>query len=203
MKRTWNRRALTLELSLLVGMALTVLCALAHFDADCHTIEQSVVRLHVIAHSDSAEDQALKLTVRDAVLKAGGEAFSSNATKEDALQTLSRLLPRLQQTAEAVVRSAGHTEPVTVKIGKSSFPTRTYGSVTLPAGTYDAVRVVIGNGEGKNWWCVMFPPLCLPAAEGPGAASDVLNPSALHTAEQDPRFEMRFWIVEKLRQWGL
>lgn len=198
-----KRTAWTLELALLLGMALTVLCAVTRFDADCHTIEQSVVRLHVIANSNSDEDQALKLAVRDALLKEGAEAFSANETKEDVLRTLASQLPRFQQTAEAVIRKAGHDDPVTVTLGKHEFPTRTYDDVTLPAGTYDALRVIIGRGEGKNWWCVMFPPLCLPAAEARRTPEDVLNPGALFTAEQDPRYEMRFWIVEKLRQWGL
>ena len=198
-----KRNAKTLELALLLGMALTVLCAVAQFDADCHVIEQSVVRLHVIANSDSEKDQALKYAVRDALLEAGAAAFSSGETKPDALRVLAAQLPRFQQVAETVVRDAGRSDPVTVTLGKSDFPTRTYGSVTLPAGTYDALRVVIGQGNGKNWWCVMFPPLCLPAAEANRTPEDVLNPSALFTAEQDPRYEPRFWIVEKLREWGL
>ena len=179
-----------------LAMGLCVLFSLLSFETTADSVRGSVLRLHVIANSDSAADQALKLRVRDALLKKS-KALAAAKTKQQAEQTLRKQLPLFQQTARQVVRSQGYTYDVRVSLEHTAFPTRTYGSYTLPAGSYDALRVVIGSGRGKNWWCVMFPPLCLPAACGGAAPEDVLSGEALCLMQQEPRYEVRFWLLEQ------
>lgn len=116
-------------------------------------ISQSIVRLHVLANSDSNEDQSLKLKVRDAIL----EHSRQNFTKKDEVKSQ---LEKYKQIAEKVIYESGYNYPVEVEYGNFKFPTKEYKNLTLPAGVYDAVRIKIGKAEGQNWWCVMFPPLC-------------------------------------------
>ena len=153
--------------------------------------------MHVIANSDSAEDQAVKLKVRDAVLEAGEDLFDGTLTAEGAEQVLDSDIERLQNAAQTVLTENGFDYGVRVEIGKDYFNTRTYdGEVTLPAGEYEAVRVILGEGKGQNWWCVMFPPMCLPAAEAETDISDVLTQNEEEVVRSDPKYEARFKIVE-------
>ena len=197
-----NNKALILEISCFAAMVLTIIFSgsLFSFEKDCSAVRSKVLRLHVIANSDSAEDQALKLKVRDALLLQGKEVFSSGSTKESAEQAACKNLQSFLQTAEKTIRENGKDYSVCVSVGKSSFPTRTYENITLPAGEYDALRVVIGEGKGKNWWCVMFPPLCLPAAEKKQELSDVLSDGGQALVESKPKYEIRFWLIEKIEQ---
>ena len=118
-----------------------------------------VIRFHVIANSDSPEDQALKLQVRDAVLSATQEFYPQEATLEEARDVLSDHLGELARTGQETVEAAGYDYPVTASLEKCWFPTKEYDGFALPAGEYTALRVGIGEGEGQNWWCVAFPPL--------------------------------------------
>ncbi len=122
---------------------------------------ENLIRLHVIANSDSPFDQKLKLQVRDAILQVAHEVFAGAQTKQEALQRLIRNRERFLVPAQATVISAGKNYPVRLEVGDFQFPTKSYGDVTLPAGEYQAARFVIGEGTGQNWWCVLFPPLCL------------------------------------------
>lgn len=189
-----------LEISVLIAMLATIIISVGNFDENCMNIEDEVFRLHVIANSDNDADQKVKLKVRDAILKESQELFEGKATKKQAEEIVQSNLSHFRDIAEKTLRKNGFDNNVSVEIGKSRFPTRTYGETTLPAGEYDALRVIIGNGEGHNWWCVMFPPLCLPAAEKNANLSDVLSDEELDIVSRNPRFEMRFWIVEKIRQ---
>lgn len=119
-------------------------------------ISDGIVRLHIIANSDSEGDQRVKIKVRDAVLAAQKEIFPNGIKKELSSQE-SELLTK---TAQKVLNEQGMDYGARVEIGKYYFPTKKYDNITLPAGDYDAVRVVLGRGEGHNWWCVMYPPLC-------------------------------------------
>ena len=125
-------------------------------------IYSDVLRLHVIAESDSEEDQALKLKVRDALLEkiSGYEATS----KETALEMIEKNREELCDVAEAVLKNEGMTQYVQIEIGEEHYPTRYYEDFALPAGKYTSVRVIIGEGEGQNWWCVLYPPLCTASA---------------------------------------
>lgn len=132
-----------------------------------------VIRFHVIANSDTPEDQALKLQVRDAVLSATQEFYPQEATLEEARDALSDHLGELARTGQETVEAAGYDYPVTASLEKCWFPTKEYDGFALPAGEYTALRVVIGEGGGQNWWCVVFPPLCL------GSVSETAAQTAL------------------------
>ncbi|MDI6600377.1 MAG: stage II sporulation protein R [Thermoanaerobacteraceae bacterium] len=123
-------------------------------------LSYKLLRFHVIANSDDVDDQQLKLKVRDEVIGYLNQYLASADSKEDAQRLISSKLDDIQQKAEEVVQSEGYNYPVKVTMGRFEFPIKSYGSITLPAGEYDALRVVMGDGEGKNWWCVLFPPLC-------------------------------------------
>lgn len=121
----------------------------------------NLLRLHVIANSDSEEDQALKLKVRDDILAATRELFRGVTTREEAIRLVSENLELIEEVAKERIMAEGKDYSVTACLGKFEFPDRTYGGIEVPAGAYDAVRVVIGTGAGANWWCILFPPLCL------------------------------------------
>ena len=175
-----DRRLKKWELALLLG----VLCALvmgAGLSREQEQLSQSVIRLHVIANSDSQADQALKLRVRDRVLEQAQELYPEGATLDQARAILEANLNLLAAAGRAAVEEEGADYPVTAQITQCWFPTKEYEDFALPAGEYTALRVVIGQGEGQNWWCVAFPPLCL------GAASQSVDQAAqagLFTQEQ-------------------
>jgi len=121
---------------------------------------RNLIRLHVVANSDSEDDQALKLEVRDAILARVGELLEPVRTKQDAWRVLLENTGQLQGAAIGRISAAGKSYGARVEMGTFAFPERTYGDITVPQGNYDAVRVVLGEGNGRNWWCVLFPPLC-------------------------------------------
>lgn len=123
-------------------------------------LSKSVFRLHVIANSDSDEDQSLKLQVRDKLLDYMNSITANVSSKDDAIKIAQDHQKDFQIIAEQTILDKGYSYPVTVEIGNYEFPTKHYGDITLPSGYYDALRVKIGDACGHNWWCVMFPPLC-------------------------------------------
>ncbi len=126
---------------------------------------EKLLRLHVLAASDSREDQARKLLVRDVLLKEAAPLLEGCTSSREAEDILRPALPRLQAAAEEALQAAGAAEPVSLSLGEHPFGSRDYDFFSLPAGEYRALRAVIGPGEGKNWWCVVFPPLCMAASE--------------------------------------
>lgn len=134
--------------------------AISYVNAVSSNIEESVFRLHVIANSDSKEDQNLKYKVRDNLIKYMNTLCMDVENKEDAINIANLHIEKFKQIAEETIKENGYSYPVSIEIGNFSFPTKDYGDVSLPAGYYDAMRVKIGEAEGQNWWCVMFPPLC-------------------------------------------
>ena len=130
-------------------------------------LADSMIRLHVVANSDSREDQNLKLAVRDRVLELAGALYPEEATLEQAEKILSDNLGKLSQAGQQVVREWGRTDSVSAQLERCWFPTKAYEGFALPAGTYHALNIIIGEGLGRNWWCVAFPPLCLGAASQP------------------------------------
>ena len=192
-----NKALRRFEQSTLAAFLVTALLSLTAFGAACGEVRKDVLRMHVIANSDSEADQALKLQVRDAVLAAGGTLFDGTLTVEQAESLVENDLAALQAAADRVLQANGADYGAKVEVARDFFPTRTYADdVTLPAGVYTAVRVTLGSGAGQNWWCVMFPPLCLPAAEGETALSDVLSSAETDVVEKSPRLEPRFKLVE-------
>ena len=186
----------TVEKALLLGCILTVAITFSGFAGTCETLPNEVLRLHVLANSDSEEDQALKLAVRDRILQEGSAVMDGVSNKEDAIRAAQEAIPALEKAAQEEIREKGYSYPVSIAIEKVYFPTRQYGDTTLPAGKYDALRVVIGSGEGHNWWCVLFPALCLPAAEDTPELSEVLTPGELDTVQGGEKYEVRFKLWE-------
>lgn len=135
--------------------------------ADWAYNKNNLIRLHVVAHSDSAVDQALKYSVRDAVLEAAGQLLTDVITTEQAWHILRENLEYLRKRAEESVLASGNTHPISVELGEYEFPTKAYGNFVLAGGTYPALRVEIGAAKGHNWWCVLFPPLCFLNMSGP------------------------------------
>lgn len=133
--------------------------------ADRATLERELVRLHVVAASDSEHDQSVKLAVRDAILETVGEMLSGITDAQQAKACIQAHLPEIETAANRALTSLGEAKRAVVSFLKEEFPVREYDSFTLPSGVYDALRVVIGEGEGHNWWCVVFPNLCYSAVQ--------------------------------------
>ncbi len=186
-----------IEISALIALIFTVISALS-FESSCEGIREKVLRLHIIAASDSVTDQSIKYAVRDELLRDGESIFSGSETVIQAEKKIGDSLDFLRESAQSALRRLGCDYPVTVTLGRAYFPTREYESITLPAGYYKAVKVIIGEGKGKNWWCVMFPPMCLPAA-----VKDSPDLSALLSERENEivtggqKYEIKFWFVEK------
>lgn len=164
---------------------------------DQQVLSEDVIRLHVVANSDSAEDQALKLLVKDAVVEKLEEMMGSVQNAEEAKAFLSENLNQIREIAEQQIRQVGLSDEVTVALTQEIFDTRTYETFSLPAGVYESLRIVIGNGAGENWWCVVFPSLCMPQesleVEAAGAGfSDTLT----DTLQQEDGYEIRFWFLD-------
>ena len=155
-----------LEWALLLGMVGAVCCsALTGTAQSYRSLEQNVLRLHILANSDSIDDQALKLKVRDKVLEQADTLFVDDAESvEDAETIAAENLETLEQTAQQLVWDEGYSYPVKAQLVEMPFDDRTYGDWVMPAGEYTALRITIGAAQGQNWWCVAFPPLCLGAA---------------------------------------
>ena len=187
-----------LELALLIGV--TVLLVTGAWAANTQgELADKVVRLHVIANSDSEEDQALKLQVRDAVLDRTEEILRASADRAEAAERLEAALPELERLAEETAAASGFDCGVTAELTETSFPTKEYDGFALPAGKYLALRIVIGEGAGQNWWCVVFPPLCTAAAsEVPetALAAGLTEDQVSLITEEDGGYTLRFKVVE-------
>lgn len=154
-----SKLGIIIILSLLLFLYTTV-CAFSYAQAVSSNISDSVFRLHVIANSDSDEDQNLKYKVRDALLNYMNDICSNCSSKEEAIKIVSTYQDNFKQVALNTIKDNGYDYSVNIEIGNFEFPTKQYGDISLPAGFYDALRVEIGQAEGRNWWCVMFPSLC-------------------------------------------
>ena len=137
-----------------------IICAFSYVNAVSTDIQNSVFRLHVIANSDSDEDQNLKYIVRDKVLEYINSISNSSMTKDEVIALANENINEIQKIAENTIHENGYNYSVKLNIGNFSFPTKKYGDITFPAGFYDALKIEIGEAKGHNWWCVMFPPLC-------------------------------------------
>ena len=175
-----DRKLKRWELALLFGV-LCILAAGSWLGEEQQELADSVIRFHVIANSDSREDQALKLAVRDRVLEQAQAVYPENATLPQARAALEGALDQLAQAGQAVVEEQGYDYQVTARMEQCWFPTKEYDGFALPAGEYTALRVVIGEGQGQNWWCVACPPLCLRAA---GETVDTAAQAGYFTPEQ-------------------
>lgn len=184
------------ELVLLAGFLLTVfLCSFTAFAKGSSDLTGEVLRLHVLAASDSGRDQQLKLLVKDALVAEYSGLYRSCETLDEAARTAEQHLDGMRRTAEQVLRENGCQDTVRVSVEQYAFHTRVYDTFALPAGTYTAVRVEIGAAAGQNWWCVMFPPLCeAPALDKQDV--ETFSAEAQGVLEAEPDYDVRFAVVD-------
>ena len=199
MDRMKNGKVQLFEMALAMGLVLTLLFCMGA-ERSQKELADRLLRLHVIAPSDKAEDQALKLRVRDRVLETAAACLAEARDVESAMVLLEENLPELERVAREQVLSDGCDYSVTVSLTTDSFPTKVYDGFALPPGDYEALRVVLGEGQGQNWWCVVFPPLCA------AAASDELEKEALRAGlteehlrlitQEDQTYVVKFKTLE-------
>ena len=145
---------------LLLLILFIFISAISYVSAVSNNIANGVFRLHVIANSDSPEDQNLKYIVRDELIKYMNTLAKDCTSKQEVIEIAQNNISNFENISKKTIQDNGFNYNVTVEIGNFDFPTKTYGDITLPAGTYDSLKIKIGKSEGQNWWCVMFPPLC-------------------------------------------
>ena len=182
------------ELALIFGFICSVFCSMASFDASCEELRDNVLRLHIIANSDSKTDQELKLKIRDAVLAESDALFEESANLNSALEKAEENLLVYEKIANRVIAEEGLNYRATAKIGKTFFETREYDDFTLPAGEYDALILEIGEARGKNWWCVIFPSVCVPTQKAD--LKDSVGKKSAQIAENPRPYKIRFKSVE-------
>lgn len=194
------------ELALLLGLCAAMLWGAWSMQRQ-DALAQKMIRLHVIANSDSEADQALKLEVRDKVLDFTTTVLQRSADMEDAQVRLREELTRIETIAQREIAAQGYDYPVTAQLASAEFPLKEYDGFSLPAGEYMALRLVIGEGEGRNWWCVVYPPLCTAAAaDMPQTAiqAGLTGDDVSLITEEDTGYVLKFRSVElweQLRQW--
>ena len=196
-------------------LILTIICLAAMFIVTVlpihgeEEIYNSVVRLHVLANSDSEDDQSLKLKVRDEILALSAPVLKECTSREQAEQKLREITPDLKSAAQSKLLSEGYTYSVDVLLDSEYYPTKEYESCSFPEGEYLSLRVVIGEGEGQNWWCCLFPPLCLSAATDTSKNEDAFISVGLTddqykiiTQTDSPKYKIRFKILEVFQRKG-
>lgn len=159
-------------------------------------IYDRVIRLHILANSDSEADQETKLCVRDAILEECGDLFSETSSTEEALAQIEGASERMEQIARRVLRERGSTDDVRAVFGTERYPTREYDGVVFPAGEYYSLRVLIGEGEGHNWWCCLFPPMCMSSSTSEDALDSVGIDTSSGKVFGDRRYSFRLKLLE-------
>lgn len=186
------------------GFVLALLGSFFPFGAASAQLPEEVLRLHVVANSDSPEDQAVKRAVRDAVLEEAACWYGDAKTFAEANFLVCTHLEAITQAANRVLEEKGFPYAANARVTDLYFPTRDYEGFSLPAGTYRSLQVTLGEGEGQNWWCVVFPALCLPAAQEGEDLLAGLPPAEREIVEHPEEYRVEFKIVElleQLRQW--
>ena len=198
--KAFNERKDKILLSV-TAIAISIYMAFSctYFTASAQTVKEDVVRLHILANSNSEIDQEVKLKVRDALLETNASILSDEVTKENAKEHFERSKDILLKTAKKTLKENSFNYNVKITLQEEYFNTRSYGNLTFPAGQYTALKVVLGNGEGKNWWCVMFPPLCVPAADGletNETTADYLTQSGEKIVNGGEKYIVKFKLLE-------
>ena len=175
-------------------------------DTEKH-IEESLVRLHILANSDSEYDQQLKIKVRDAVLAHSDEIFAPYSSSDEAIASLQNSMNKITEIADLTLKENGSSLKASCRLEKIAFDDRVYSNMTVPAGEYTALRVEIGSGEGKNWWCVMYPPLCVPCAAMDMTEEEIMEVYGSELTEEDIRlltqpeeYHAKLYIVEVIKK---
>lgn len=200
-----------LLLLLVLLFAYTFICAFSYVNAVSTNIQDSVFRLHVIANSDSDEDQNLKYIVRDKVLEYINSISGNQSSKEDVINLANEHIDEIQKIAENTINENGYDYSVKLNIGNFAFPTKTYGDISFPAGYYDALKIEIGKAQGQNWWCVMFPPLCfVDVTSGivPEESKEIIKENLSDeeyelVSENNNEISFKFKIVEMFQNIGI
>lgn len=199
-----SKIGIVLILSILLFL-YTIVCAVSYVEAVSTDISSSVFRLHVIANSNSDEDQSLKYKVRDSLLNYMNNICKNCNSKEEAINIVSEHQEEFKQVALETIRNEGYSYDVKIEIGNFEFPTKHYGDISLPAGFYDALKVEIGKAEGRNWWCVMFPSLCfvdvssgIVPEESKEELQNVLSDEeyAIISDKSSPNIKLKFKLLE-------
>ena len=185
---------------MLLSMMLYLIADSAIFSEGCQELYDGVLRLHILANSDTPEDQQLKLKVRDRILlEAQQLGLGEGCTGvEDTVRQVRQILPQLAAAAQDELRKNGGSQTVSACVTKMYFNTRTYEGFTMPAGEYQAVRFTLGTGRGHNWWCVLFPQMCLPAAFAEPEQLPQFSSAQLRVLSARPQYEPRFALLELL-----
>jgi stage II sporulation protein R len=176
------------------------LSAFSQFAENCASITDKTLRLHILANSDSEADQQVKLLVRDRLLAQWDTLFGQAQTKEEAMALALEHQQEIVELAQSVLEEAGCSMAVSVSLERQFFHTRVYDTGTMPAGVYDSLRIVIGDGAGHNWWCVLFPSLCVPSAMG---KEEVFTEEEQQVVASDG-YDVRFWLVDcyaSVKEW--
>jgi len=201
-----NHQLKRIEIALLLALAVTLAWGAWSLQRQ-DQLERKMIRLHVIANSDTDADQALKLQVRDRVLAQATAILRSSADMDQARTRLEHALPELETIAAQEIARQGWDYPVSARLERTEFPFKAYDGFALPAGEYTALRVVIGEGRGQNWWCVVFPPLCTAAATDlpeTAIAAGLDEEDVSLITEEDSGYVLKFRSLElweSLRQW--
>ena len=186
--------------SLSLGLILTVIFSLIPFTAQCKSLEKDIFRLHILANSDSESDQELKLKVRDKVLSYTEDLYKDCETKEDTVKVTENNLVKILNVAQKEVYNLGYKYKVKGEITNMYFNTRQYGKFTVPSGFYDALRITIGKGKGHNWWCVMYPSICISSeSEKDSKAREVFDQKQYDIVKNE-QYQYKFKIVELFEQ---
>ncbi len=184
-----------LRAALVIGLVVCMCTSVVKFEASCMDIRDNVLRLHILANSDSQSDQQLKLKVRDAVINESETDFDRCTDLEDALNKAEASIDSIKDTAQRVIAENGYDYSVEVAVGTEFFNTRVYDELTLPAGFYKSLIIKIGDAKGKNWWCVMYPSICVGTATKNDFESAVGDDGA-EIAENPIKYQVKFKIVE-------
>ncbi len=184
-----------IELGVLFGLICAIMLSFSRFEMRCDELRQGVFRLHIIANSDSEADQSLKLAVRDEILKSSTDIFKGCNSVGDAIITANNNIDEINNIANRVIAKNGFNYKARVSVGDKYFDTREYDDFTLPAGTYKSLVVDLGEAQGKNWWCVVFPCVCVPSSCD-ASLTDSVSIEAANTAENAPKYEIKFKTVE-------
>ncbi len=188
-----------IKVSVILALIFCVVLNLASFEGECEGVRGKVLRLHVVANSNSLSDQQLKLKVRDRIVMQSESLFSDCDRLDQAIEKAEQHLPDIVAAAREELAANNSDYDVRVTLREDYFPTKQYQSVTLPAGIYEAIRVEIGRAEGCNWWCVMFPMMCIPGASEQQEMESVLTREQLNIVECDG-YEVKFKCVELIQE---
>ena len=184
-----------IELGVLFGLICAIALSFARFDANCDELRNNVLRLHVIANSDSDADQQLKLMVRDEILEHTSAVFEGCSDLESAKAIAQDNIDMLTKVANSVIAKHGFDYEAKVEIAERYFDTREYDDFTLPAGNYRSLVVNLGAAKGKNWWCVVFPCVCVPTA-AKGELTDSVSADSAQIAKNSSKYVMKFKTAE-------